>query len=78
MFTGSIVEMNDFATLEKICCGAQAPAECFLPAYVEHRMGPYYPKVEYFSGTAQGPLVYIEQPPVEESSSETSVETASL
>lgn len=32
------------------CCSSAAAMGCYMPKYVEHRMGPYYPKVQFFKG----------------------------
>lgn len=45
---------SSHAALEHRCCG-RAPLECFSPSYVAHRMGDYYPRIEYFVASESDP-----------------------
>jgi hypothetical protein len=46
--------LEDVEALEPLCCGDGAPAACFEPAFVAHRMGPYYPRIEYYRAAPGG------------------------
>lgn len=36
--------------MQPYCCSFAAAMGCYMPKYVEHRMGPYYPKVQFWKG----------------------------
>ncbi len=40
----------DYRKMEKYCCSKEAAMECFMPGYVQHRMGRFYPQVTYYKG----------------------------
>jgi len=48
--TTAAMASDDPARMYPYCCSFAAAMGCYMPKYVEHRMGPYYPKVQYFKG----------------------------
>lgn len=46
--------------MDGVCCGrATAPSHCFRPAFVQHRMGEYYPKIEFYSASVDDPSLSL-------------------
>ena len=45
-----VMRGGEYRGMEKFCCSKEAAVECFMPGYVQHRMGRFYPQVTYYKG----------------------------